>query len=620
MKVQAALAERDLRHAVTHLASAVGIAPFNEQVQLAFDSVAQQCDILQHLPEEDAYLGTHLLRAMALQRNGCIDEAVLHLARVCEACPDRGFELVLTAWLSAATLQGRNLGEDARTQVMRLLAEIGRGSIGLHRLLPGERALLAGYAELAEALLLHPGSLQIGVEAGILRRVGRYERALEALEPGVQRGQYNAIVQKGLTLRAMGDGRAAEIFQLAREQWPQDDSILFEQARSAFVAGDSERALAFLQSCPLEDPEAKALEALFRAVGQNGDRVEMMDRVRRDASGLDVAMPTDATANVFREHGAQFIPGRAQLKMYVSGWESPSNRLLTALYQSGSNDVAAAEYTMNAPPNVPDPASHRRGGTARVWEFREGIPHPALPAPSEDLRRAIAHVGSTTGGLTALWDEAATLGATLEGARALEIASALVHPPNDPEWLRTLPVGLYHYQVAGALVLANLRGGFRAVRDVFESLVFGPVDWVSAAAVTALGELARRDADSAREIRALLLDAVDDLLPHSCEPRFFPLQQQLCSLPGAPPQTVDKLEAWYRKHLAKHAAEVDATPPGKTSLAGKREDAASAHDSAPLGERVPRETPLPPTDIGAAKMVGWIFTAILLLAILFASL
>ena len=225
LKVQAALAERDPRHALTHLAGAVGIAPFNEQVQLAFDSVAQQCDILQHLPEEDAYLGTHLLRAMALQRNGRIDEAVLHLASVCEACPDRGFELVLTTWLSAATVQGRNLGEDARTQVIRLLAEIGRGTIGLHRLLPGERTLLAGYAELAEALLLHPGSLQMGVEAGILRRVGSFQRALDAVEPGVQQGQYNALVQKGLTLRAMGDGRAAVVFQSPHEQWPQDSSI-----------------------------------------------------------------------------------------------------------------------------------------------------------------------------------------------------------------------------------------------------------------------------------------------------------------------------------------------------------------------------------------------------------
>ncbi|MGA9524992.1 MAG: hypothetical protein WBV82_26270, partial [Myxococcaceae bacterium] len=78
-------------------------------------------------------------------------------------------------------------------------------------------------------------------------------------------------------------------------------------------------------------------------------------------------------ANVFREHGAQFIPGQAQLKMFVSGWESPSNRLLTALYQTGSNDVAAAQYTMEAPPIVPDPASHRCGSTARLWDFREGI-------------------------------------------------------------------------------------------------------------------------------------------------------------------------------------------------------------------------------------------------------
>ncbi len=72
---------------------------------------------------------------------------------------------------------------------------------------------------------------------------------------------------------------------------------------------------------------------------------------------------------------------------------------------------------------------------------------------------------------------------------------------------------------------------------------------------------------AAGEIRALLMDVVDDLLPHSCEPRFFPLACALATLPGVPPELLrEKLGSWFRAHL--DPAEPEG-PPGATAPAPK---------------------------------------------------
>jgi hypothetical protein len=59
-------------------------------------------------------------------------------------------------------------------------------------------------------------------------------------------------------------------------------------------------------------------------------------------------------------------------------------------------------------------------------------------------------------------------------------------------------------------VLAALPGGLAATRATFESILFGPVDWTARAAISALGELARRDPESARDAVRLLCDVVED--------------------------------------------------------------------------------------------------------------
>ncbi len=557
-----ALDEGDRAHALAHLSRAFALAPFDESVHATFESFAQQGSILEILPD-DAYLGTHVVRAHALHRAGRLDEAIVSLALVAEQMPALGFELVLAGWLVAARARGVVLGEPGSGRIARLLSSVAASTVGVHRLRPGERALLAGYGELAEAAAACvTDDVAASMVAGMLRRMGRCDEALDVVS---DRRHELCSIQKGLALRTKGDGaRAAEAFAAAATAFgPGDLSFTIEQARSWFVAGDFGKASAILRPLlPSEDPEtARLAEAC--AVGMGGDRVAVLDGFCRVARQPDLETPRDATARAFTIDSIQPKPGEG-VKLAVAGWESPSNRLLAALYSARTSDVTKVDYTL-AQSELPfDPASSRRGESTPLWVVRDGVLVQGVPEPPVDLRRAIAVVAAEGHAIDDLWDAAVKLAGTLELRRAPEIAASMVYPPTDPEWLLTLPNGLYRYQVACACVLAALPGGWETTRPIFESLLFGPIDWASGAAIVALGQLAQRDARAARHALALLSDVVPDLLPHSCEPRFAPLMRTLQSLPCVAPSLTETL-ATYREQFDEleglEEEQVDSEPP-----------------------------------------------------------
>lgn len=558
---QRALDQGDAKHALHHIAGALASAPFDERVHGLLEGAAQQTDILKQLPE-DGYIGTMLVRAFALRRSGKVDDAIVLLARIAEPFCDRGYESVLAGWIVAARAEGRTIGQSALEQVTRLLAVGSKTTIGLNRLLPGEQALLAGYVDLATALIGMEGPRAFdSAISGMLRRGGRYDDAERVLQAGIAEKEEFALRQQALVLRARGDNAgAAAAFRAAASLDQQDGSLMVEQARCWFVAGEFDRALELLKAAAFgDDEESQALETLCRS-RPTGDRLALLDGIRRETIAPPRQLPSDATANIFRDHGAKVVPGAAKVKLTISGWESPSNRLLATLYSNGTSDVTTAEYSFAQATLDFDPLSTRRDSAAApVWVERDGAVVQAVPAPDQRLRAAIGRIAIAGGSLETIWASAEELGSSLDPSAAADVVAAMVHPPSDPDWLRALPDVLYLHQIAGACVLANVPAPWPVRRSLFESLIFGPIDWVGRAGITALGELARRDPAHAVEIRALLVAVVDDLAPHSCEPRFNPLLTVLNELPAVAEETLEKLRKWYREN--DESAKEDA-PPG----------------------------------------------------------
>jgi tetratricopeptide (TPR) repeat protein len=542
-RVDSSLATGDLPHALMHLGAALAVGPNEERVLAAVEAFAAKHSLLELLPKSD-FLGAHLLEAFALRRVGRVDEAVILLAQITEGFPARRFETLLATWLVTARASQRTLSDAAQQQVLRVIVNVGQKSIGLHRLFAGERELLAGYEALADAALdgatLEP--LFWGA-SGLYRRLGLFEKSIATVS---KQDSYFFLIQRGLALRASGDAKAAlAAFERASALPDANDSDVLEQVRCHFILGNVERARELLTRITRTDDELAGLKTLCSSAPQ-GDGVEALDRLRRDVWRPPVELPGDATANLFVQHREQLLPGKAVGEFAISGWESPSNRLLVALFVSGTSDVTRATYSMQhvGPAFTRPPFAQVHGEKPPTWVEQKGLGVQATPAPSATLRSQLAAV-ATTDLFSTVWTHAGRLAATLD-AKPADVIAAMVHPPEDDAWLQGLPRALYRYQVACACVLAQLPRPWSELRSHFESLLFGPVDWSSAAAVQALGEKARRDAEAARDGLAMLSSLVNDLLPHSAEPRASPLLHELGALHCVSGETSRALRAWFQ--------------------------------------------------------------------------
>lgn len=531
---EAVLAQGDLPHARHHLAGAFGLSPTDPRTLALFEAFAARADLTPRVGEGPEFYGDLAVRAFALHRAGRRDEGIGLLVQVAATMPHLGYEHALTAWIAEGPLT-----EETRLGVARLLGVALNGTIGLHRLLPGERALLISLAEVGAAVVRQgdPGPAAPMV-SGMLRRVGRIDEALAVAE---RAEGADGCIQKGLALRARGDGAGAlAAFDAAARL--DGDSYAAERARCLFVLHDHAGVTEQLAGVHFnDDPELLALaEAATRAPDPAVDPVDQLDAWRREAVTLRLAPPSDATANIF----ASLPSGHQAMSVAVTGWESPSNRLLVALLD-GTDDPTAAAYAAELPPLPRDPTAQVRGHDP-AWHLVDGVLVQALPRPPAALVARLAAAASDVTALDDAWRAGAALAATLRPEDARDLVAALVYPPTDAGWA-SLPEGLYRYQVVGACALASLPRDVALPR--LESLVFGPVDWISGAAASALGELAHHDAASAFAARALLLDAVADLLPSASEPRFSPLLHALSGLPAVPPSALAKLRAWHAENI-----------------------------------------------------------------------
>jgi hypothetical protein len=525
---RSALREGDLAHAKHHVAGALGLAPGEARVHGLIDDLAARMD-LTAVPEGGWY-GEFALAAFALHKANEVDKAIDILADVTAVAPHVGFEHALTTWCAGQPA----LSSSAALKVARLLVEVNATTIGLNHLLEGERHLLGSFAGVAGACAgLTASGEQLGGAAGVLRRLGRSADSLDLARkiPGVP-----GRVTEGLAHRSAGDGLAAHAAFEAAERLDPKANYSVERARSLFVAGEAARAAALLPVDSAE-PEIVGLHARCEQPGPTADaRLAALDALRRSTAPA-IDFPRDATARLF----SQLEPGMQLMGVTsVSGWESPTNRLLAALL-AGHSDVARASYARTFT-DFERPVMAQRRGRLAAWVERSGVPVQAFPEPTTELRAALAEASDLTVA-SQLAEASAFATVSVE-----HLIAAMVHPPvllaAEPS---ALPESVFDYQVACALALSAHGPG--AGLEALESLVFGPVDWVSAAAVVALGEWTHRRAGVAHKGRALLLAAIDDLLPHSAEPRFVPLLAALKFLPGVPKSAGKALHDWYSANL-----------------------------------------------------------------------
>jgi tetratricopeptide (TPR) repeat protein len=547
-----ALSAGDERHALHHVAGALAEAPLNEVALALLWEIAGRVDVLPLAPAE-GFLGYVVIRAWVLQRAQA-PEALSLMAHAAQAFPDRGLELVLASWLIAWRVSRRSLSEVVRGDCLRVLARALPSTIGLHRLMPGERALLGGLFEVAEALADFPEAqkddLTVSVLSGFRRRAGRFDAAIALASPLAATGASQSVRAKALALRAKGDGVAAAALFESLRAGDGDDVERIEEARCWYVAGDLVRAQAALATVSHRDDELSGLEALLRAPLPE-DRVAALDALRREVSAHGWLSPrTDATAN-----GLRGLPeGATGLKLAVSGWEPPSNRLCVALANRQGSNLEDVAYTQEARVLDFSPFEVEPGGLA-LWEPRGELVVQAVPCPPPEVLAAVAQVEAVEGDALAMSARAQALAARFEVAQASVCAHAMVYPPAEHS---PHPDAVYRWQCAAALLVAWLPGPFEGPRrQTLRALALGQVDWVASAAVAALTLLARGDAEAALGARDVLVEVSKRLVPHHSEPRLAQLRFALELLPCISDEAIARV----RKAVEAQAQAREPAPP-----------------------------------------------------------
>jgi hypothetical protein len=178
-----------------------------------------------------------------------------------------------------------------------------------------------------------------------------------------------------------------------------------------------------------------------------------------------------------------------------------------------------------------DPRVPRRAVKTLLWEYRASDADAVATEADPALNLAIDEIAASDY-FAAGWFESAKRVAERLGSKGVgACAAAMVAiEPSEECWLGDW---VLKRQVAAAFVMAHLAGGREALWDI----VYGPVDWASGAAITALAQLAIEAPAERAAITTELaaqIESVDNPVGYHC--LTLPAAFNLLRIPGIEPE------------------------------------------------------------------------------------
>lgn len=499
----------DLRHGVRHLADLLSFDPRRpEWLELAGRyATALGGDRLSVLePGERRYFANEALRARWLAERGEVDEALAVLIAVGHAKPDVDY---LSAWaLDWLEPEGGVEGlSDSRLAplfgvVLNSFPEVADQTVG-------RRADARRWAGLALRSKERPGLEPVAhlAIAGLLRKAGHFDEAVAHVRR--QMPSWATVVAEGLALRAKGDAEGAEeAFARAAELDPHDITAFLEAGDTFFDRGDWARALGWYErvlAVEEDHPWATASAVRCRA-GDAGDATAELERLREEGNPRAVGIlaleagwrgavprPVDASAAVLDQVLERFAtePPKegSSLRISVSDVEAPSNRVAFTLAFALDLQVEVQNVAS------PDPRRPIEDTGLRVWRLDDaGVVVPASDPPSPEVVARIAALASEPYRPGRHWAAASRIAADLGPERVDELLSCVANPPPLPDGEHALDwIPRVHRCVAS--VLAHVDGGWHdsVRRRALRTLLLGPMDWSTEAAIATLASLVAED-------------------------------------------------------------------------------------------------------------------------------
>ncbi|RSZ58553.1 hypothetical protein HF313_07280 [Massilia atriviolacea] len=504
----------DLAHGAAHLASLLAADPRRAAWQALaaryLDAAGGDVDLL--LPAgEQRFAHSEALRAWFWQRQGKTMEAVDLLLQVARAQRS-------AAWLHAWALdwveqEGALAGVDQAT-VMQLLATVLNSVEEAHESPAATVRFVERWARVADrASAAYAASpLLLLVRAGLHRKAGNFEAALAVTGPIGKAASAEQASAIGLLLRCMGRyDESEQAFVRAGSFDPADITPRLEAGDTRFEEGDWQKALAWYDAvlaCEGEQAWAQA-SAWYCRYKLDGDEA-WMARLWEAMRGGDnrahqlvfrergrLPQSSDATANLLRQLREDWLKndgGQARtIRIGVSSLEAPSNQLALALELAAHNRLARLEMDSGALPAV-DPRLALAPVDYPLWAYDGSVPRPALAAPDAAVRDAIAALAQQPYLPHANWAQASHAAARFGARHVRDMLAVMVHPPPLPQGVSAL-AWLPRVQLAAAQVAGQVDGGWEgsARRRALLSVLFGPMDWSTCAAIRVLAWIAAQE-------------------------------------------------------------------------------------------------------------------------------
>lgn len=492
----------------------------------------------------------------------------------------------IVRWLDAIEGEIDETARGALSQKLALATRTGKAHLG--------EAGLAPILVIAEALQRKaPRDVELGLYVVTLfRQAGRLKRAAEiAAQLARIEHSWRTLVALAAVERERQHAQSAiEFLKRAAALEPEEASTFLDLGdihldlgqfigaadayrRAAELRPDKAWARSSLLFCRyFIENEPQHLDALRAQAADEPRARELVRRLEAPAWVGHLPTPLDpetaalgAAIETLKQHATEDTQqDPANIRLHVSQLGAPSLQLGFIVGVQLLGHRAKLSLGIQRIPD-PDPRIPRGNVLFSVWRYEGTTALAALPPPDVEVLPLVEAIAYTQYDLRAWWRLAKTQARTLAPTHVGDLLATLVHiplpkPPESAEYeLVVQPMDwVQRVQIASCLLIANLDAGWDgSVRKAaLESLLNGPVDWTTNAALVAVAAIAHHEPELAGTLRPLFED-LQDRIPRdgsfSC--LLHPLTCLWSSLPGSSPQL--RADLWalrYRVELAAQRA------------------------------------------------------------------
>jgi len=510
----------NLAHGAEHLANLLQFDPGNREWMTLFDQYVDKTDgdFEKLIPRGDKlFAATEAIRALIWQRQGRLAEAVALIVQVTSATHPRYLHEWALGWVEPEGAF-ESLTKD---NALHLLALVLNNMPEARVATVAQMRQAQRWAAVGERWSPREGAdgQTVMIRAGLFRKAGLFEDALRIVRPALEAApDWNKAVALGLILRQKGDlAAASDAFEAAQRIDP-DVTTYLEGGDTFFEADRWNEARSWYQRALAKEPAQEWAKPsdLFCEWKLTGDQA-FFDRVVELAKGGNARAnylwsaaldqphePQDATANILRQmrdRMNEFAEAKGgNIGIELSSLEAPSNGLAFALELAAKGADLAVNFRVAAIPD-PDPRQPIDAVSYKLWDYQGTDAKPGLPPPSGRVQQAIAELAHGAFNRELSFARASRVAERL-GAQALpDILATMVHPPPLPparDALEFVP----RIQLEAMHVAAQVDDGWQGSqrRTALMSVLFGPMDWTTNAAIDVLAFLAERNPAYAYDI------------------------------------------------------------------------------------------------------------------------